>query len=41
MIQLWNQIKHGNHGRPHLFSYLAITTVLMAKCVFLMSLRSL
>ncbi|ATF09524.1 Mobile element protein [Candidatus Enterovibrio altilux] len=33
--------KKGNHGRPSLFSDLAITTALVAKCVFSMQLKSL
>ncbi|ATF09782.1 Mobile element protein [Candidatus Enterovibrio altilux] len=37
-IQLWSQIKHGNHERLSLFSDLFITTVLMVKCVFSMPL---
>ncbi|ATF10524.1 hypothetical protein BTN50_2116 [Candidatus Enterovibrio altilux] len=34
-------MKQCNHGSPCLFSDLAITTTLMDKCVFSMSLRGL
>ncbi|ATF08838.1 Mobile element protein [Candidatus Enterovibrio altilux] len=40
-IQLWNQTKQGNYGRPRLFSHLAITTALMVKRVFSMLWRGL
>lgn len=37
-VQQWTQIKQGNRGRPRLFSDLAITTALMVKRVFSLSL---
>lgn len=40
-IQHWKQVKQGNRKRPRLFSDLAITTALMVKRVFSMSLRGL
>ncbi|ATF09386.1 transposase [Candidatus Enterovibrio altilux] len=39
--QLWNQTTQSNHRKLRLFRYLAITTVLMIKCVFSMLLREL
>ncbi|ATF09196.1 hypothetical protein BTN50_0679 [Candidatus Enterovibrio altilux] len=33
-VQLWDQIKQGNPGRLRLLSDLAITAVLMIKCIF-------
>ncbi|WP_263363294.1 transposase [Candidatus Enterovibrio altilux] len=40
-IQLWNQTKPGNNGRPRLFNDLAITTALMVRRVFSILLRDL
>ncbi|WP_096619061.1 transposase [Candidatus Enterovibrio altilux] len=40
-IQLWNQTKQGHHGRLRLFGALAITTVCMVQCVFLMPRKGL
>ncbi|ATF08867.1 Mobile element protein [Candidatus Enterovibrio altilux] len=37
--QLWNETQQDNYERLRLFNDLAITTVLMVKCVFLMSWR--
>ncbi|ATF09339.1 Mobile element protein [Candidatus Enterovibrio altilux] len=33
-IQLWNQIKQGNHGRSRLFNDLTIVTALMVIFIF-------
>ncbi|WP_150137131.1 transposase [Candidatus Enterovibrio altilux] len=40
-IPLWNQMKPGHHGKHHLFSNFAITTTIIVKYVFKISLKDL
>ncbi|ATF08664.1 Mobile element protein [Candidatus Enterovibrio altilux] len=41
IIQLWNQTKQDNHGRPRLLSDLPITMAFIVKRVFSIPLRGL